>query len=69
MVNAVAAGITGVRQVNSRKQGWTGLLKREGADFLAWAREERVLSTKFGLLATALSTMLQGSVLTSRRCS
>ena len=48
--------------MSSRKQGWTGLLKREGADFLAWAREERVLSTKFSLLATALSTLLRGSV-------
>ena len=44
------------------KQGWTGLLRREGADFLAWTREERVLSTKFNLLATALSTLLRGSV-------
>ena len=48
--------------MSSRKQGWTGLLKREGADFLAWAREERVLSSKFSLLATALSTLLRGSV-------
>ena len=50
--------------MSSRKQGWTGLLKREGADFLAWAREEQVLSTKFSLLATAVSTLLRGSVRT-----
>ena len=48
------------------KQGWTGLLRREGADFLAWARDERVLSCKFSLLATALSTLLRGSVLTPK---
>ena len=52
--------------MSSRKQGWTGLLRREGADFLAWAREERVLSSKFSLLATALSTLLRGSVLTPK---
>ena len=50
--------------MRSRRQGWTGLLKREGADFLAWAREEQVPSTKFKLLATALSALLRGSVRT-----
>ena len=52
--------------MSSRKQGWTGLLRREGADFLAWAGEERVLPSKFSLLATALSTLLRGSVLTPK---
>ena len=50
--------------MNPPRLGWTGLLKREGADFLAWAREECVLSTKFSLLATALSTLLRESVRT-----
>lgn len=50
--------------MSPRIQGWTGLMKREGADFLAWAREERVLTIKFSLLATALSTLLHGSVRT-----
>ena len=50
--------------MSSRRQSWTGLLRREGADFLAWAREERALSTRFGLLATAVSTLLHGSVRT-----
>ena len=50
--------------MSSRRLGWTGLLKREGAEFLAWATEERVLSTKFSLLATAVSTLLRGSVRT-----
>ena len=50
--------------MSSRRQGWTGLLEREGAEFLAWAMEERVLSTKFSLLATAVTTLLRGSVRT-----
>ena len=45
--------------MNSRKQGWTGLLKREGSDFLAWARDERVLSLKFDVLSKALSLLLR----------
>ena len=44
--------------MSSRKQGWTGLLKQEGSDFLAWARDERVLSLKFDVLAKALSSLL-----------
>ena len=31
--------------------GWTGLLEQEGSDFLAWARDKRVLPLKFGVLA------------------
>ena len=50
--------------MSPRRQGWTGLLKREGTDFLAWVREEEVLSSKFSLLATALSTLLRASVCT-----
>ena len=50
--------------MSSRKLGWTGLLKQEGSDFLAWARDKRVLSLKFGLLATALSSLLRERVLT-----
>ncbi len=44
--------------MSSRKQGWTSLLKREGSNFLAWARNERVLSLKFDVLAKALSSLL-----------
>ena len=44
--------------------GWTGLLKREGADFLAWARDERVLSSNFDVLARALSSLLSELVRT-----
>ena len=50
--------------MSSRRQSWTSLLRREGADFLAWAREERALSTRFNLLAAAVSTLLRGSVRT-----
>ena len=50
--------------MNSRKQGWTGLLKREGSDFLAWARDERVLSLKFDVLSKALSSLLRERVRT-----
>ena len=48
----------------SRKQGWTGLLKREGSDFLAWARDEGVLSLKFDVLSKALSLLLRERVRT-----
>lgn len=50
--------------MSSRRQGWTGILNREGADFLDWVREEQVLSTKFSFLATALWTLLRGRVRT-----
>ena len=50
--------------MSSRSQSWTSLLRREGADFLAWAREKRALSTRFSLLATAVSTVLRDSVRT-----
>ena len=43
---------------------WTGLLKQEGSDFLAWAREKRVLPRKFRVLATALSSLLRERVRT-----
>ena len=50
--------------MNSRKQGWTGLLQREGSDFLAWARDERVLSLKFEVLSKTLSLLLRERVRT-----
>ena len=46
--------------------GLTGLLKQEGSDFLAWARDKRVLPLKLGVLATALSSLLRERVHTPR---
>ena len=43
----------------SRNLGWTGLQRREGSDFLAWVKFERVMSSKFDVLATALSSLLR----------
>ena len=51
--------------MSSRQLGWTGLLKQEGSDFLAWAKDKRVLSLKFGVLATALSLLLRERIRTS----
>ena len=44
--------------MNSRRPGWTSLLKQDGPDFLAWVRDEDVLSRRLDILATALSSLL-----------
>jgi hypothetical protein len=40
------------------RPGWTGFLRRQGADYLAWVAANRVLETKFEALASALWTLL-----------
>ena len=53
--------------MNSRSQSWTSLLRSEGADFLSWVKGQRILSTKFDALATALSSLLKDSVRTAEQ--
>ena len=48
----------------SRGMGWTGLLKREGAEFTEWLRRDQVLSSKFATLASVLSPMLRDQIRT-----
>ena len=47
-----------------RARGWSNLLQKHGPDFLAWLGLNQVLSTKFDLLARALSLLLEESVQT-----
>ena len=44
--------------MNSRRAGWTFLLKQDGPDFLAWVRDEQMLSRRLDILAAALSSLL-----------
>ena len=55
--------------MNFRTQGWTSLLRQEGPDFLKWVKDQRVLSTKFDVLAKALSSLLRDSIRTSEQAS
>ena len=48
----------------ARKPGWTGLLRREGPDFLEWNRENQTLSRKFDVLAEALGSLLRRDIRT-----
>lgn len=52
-----------------QNQGWTSLLKKEGADFLTWLMTERILSRNFDELATALSSLLRERVRTAEEAS
>lgn len=51
--------------MNPRNQSWSRLLREEGPNFLAWIREQQVLSTKLDALATALSELLRTSTRTA----
>ena len=51
--------------MNSRELGWTGLLKQDGPDFLAWIGDERILSRKIDTLAAALSSLLHEWICTA----
>ena len=48
-----------------REEGWTGLLRREGPDFLTWIRKKHILLSKFEILTEALWTLLCREVRTS----
>ena len=50
--------------MNSRRPGWTSLLKQDGPDFLAWVRDEQMLSRRLDILAAALSSLLHGWIRT-----
>lgn len=49
----------------SGRAGWTDLLRRQGAEYLAWLKANSVLKTKFEAMATALWTLLQAAVVTA----
>ena len=53
--------------MNTRSQGWTSLLRQEGADFLDWIKIQRTLSNKLDVLATALSSLLLGDIRTKEQ--
>ena len=53
--------------MRSQKLGWTGLLREEGSDFLAWVKDERILSGKFDVLATALESLLCKCIVTTEQ--
>ena len=55
--------------MDSRNRGWTSLLRHEGSDFLTWIKGQRILSTKFDILATALSSLLRNSIRTPEQAS
>lgn len=50
--------------MNSRRPGWTSLLKQDGPDFLAWVRDEQMLARRLDILAAALSSLLHGWIRT-----
>ena len=52
-----------------RNQSWRSLLRHEGSDFLQWVKDQRILSTKFDALATALSSLLRDSIRTAEQAS
>ena len=51
--------------MDSSKPGWTNLLRRQGAEYLAWGTANGVLEMKFEALANALWTLLQNEIRTS----
>ena len=46
-------------RLNAGKPGWSRLLRQEGSEFLAWIEAERILSRRFAVLASALSSLLR----------
>ena len=55
------------RKMNPRNQSWTHMLRQEGPNFLAWVKNQRILSRKFDVLATGLSELLLRSVCTTTK--
>ena len=50
--------------MNTMRQGWAHLQRDEGADFLKWLEENRILQQKFNVLSNALNTLLHCNVRT-----
>ena len=46
--------------MSTRKRNWRHLQRQEGAEFLKWAEDNRVLAEQFDVLANALWPMLSG---------